>query len=49
MDLDSLLIDYFLDTSAVWRLGWRYELVIRVRGIVSGWVGENLVCGMLRG
>jgi hypothetical protein len=24
-------------------------LVIRVRGIVSGWVGENLVCGMLRG
>jgi hypothetical protein len=49
MDLDVLLVDYLLDTSAVWRLGWRYELVVRVRGIVSGWDGANLVSGMLRG
>ena len=30
MDLDVLLVDYVLDISAVWRLRWRYGLVVRV-------------------
>ena len=49
MDLDVLLVDYFLNTSALWRLRWRYGLVVRVRGVLSGWNGENLVHGMLSG
>ena len=49
MDLDVLLVDYFLDTSAVWRLLWRHGLVVRVRGLLSDWDGVDLVPGMLNG
>ena len=39
MNLDVLLVDYFLNASA---LHWRYGLVVRVRGVLSGWVEMNL-------
>lgn len=49
MDLYVPLVDYFLDTSAVWRLGWRDGLVVRVRGVLSDWDGVHLFRGMLSG
>lgn len=43
MDLDVLLVDYVLYTSAVRRLGW---LVVRFHGVLNGWDG---VVGLIRG
>ena len=45
MDLDVPLVDYFQDTSVVWKLRWRCGMVVRVRGgwdargVLSGWDG----------
>ena len=49
MDLNVLLVDYFLNTSALWRMRWRYRLVVQVRGVLSGWDGVNLVRVVLGG
>ena len=49
MDLDVLLVNYFLNTSVLWRLRWRYGLVVRARGVLSGWDGVNLVRDVLSG
>ena len=49
MDLDVLLVDYFLDTSAVWRLCWQHGFVVRVRRVLSGWDEMNFVRDVLVG
>ena len=48
-DLDVLLVDYFQDTSVVRKLCWQYGMVVRIRGELSSWDGEDFLRGVLSG
>ena len=49
MDLDVLPVYCFQNTSVVWKLRWRCEMVVRVRGELSGWDWEDFLHAVLRG
>ena len=49
MDLDLLLVDYFQNTSVIWKLRWQRGMVVRARGELSGWDGVDFLRSVQRG
>ena len=46
-DIDVLLVDCFQDTSVVRKLCWHCGMVVRIHDELSGWDGEDFLCGVL--